>query len=45
MIIFVYSFEDGTILRLIDQGLTLREVFALESIHGKCVWEKTNDSK
>lgn len=27
--------------RLIDQGLTLSEVFALESIHGKCVWVKT----
>lgn len=37
--IFIYKFEDGTVLKLVDSGLTAREVFALESIHGKCAVE------
>lgn len=38
--IFIYEFADGTVLKLIDYGLTAEEVFALESIHGKCAGVK-----
>lgn len=31
-----YTFEDGTILRLIDVGLSLEEVWKLEELHGEC---------
>ena len=34
--IFKYTFEDGTILRLFDSGLSVAEVWELEKIHGKC---------
>lgn len=33
--IWVYTFEDGTILRLLGIGLTAEEVFKLQEIHGK----------
>ena len=34
--IFKYIFEDGTILRPLDIGLSIEEVWALEKLHGKC---------
>ena len=37
--IFKYTFEDGTILRLLDIGLSVEEVWALEKLHGKCKME------
>jgi hypothetical protein len=35
-VIFKYTFEDGTILRLVDVGLSVAEVWKLEELHGKC---------
>ena len=37
--IYKYTFEDGTILRLLDIGLSVEEVWALEKLHGKCKME------
>ena len=34
--IFKYTFEDGTILRLLDVGLSVAEVWKLEELHGRC---------
>lgn len=34
--IFKYTFEDGTVLRLLDIGLSVEEVWALKKLHGKC---------
>lgn len=34
--IFKYIFDDGTILRLLDIGLSCSEVWKLEELHGKC---------
>lgn len=34
--IFKYTFDDGTILRLLDVGLSCAEVWKLEELHGKC---------
>ena len=34
--IYKYTFEDGTILRLIDVGLSVEEVWKLQELHGKC---------
>lgn len=35
--IYQYNFADGTILKLIDSGLTLQEIRKLEELHGNCV--------
>ena len=35
-IILKYIFEDGTVLRLLDVGLSRIEVWRLEELHGKC---------
>lgn len=45
--IFKYTFEDGTILRLLDVGLSCAEVWKLEELHGKCKVEsdKRSDSE
>ena len=34
--IFKYSFEDGTVLTLIDAGLSVAEVWKLKELHGEC---------
>lgn len=34
--IYKYTFEDGTVLRLLDIGLSVVEVWKLEELHGKC---------
>lgn len=34
---WVYEFEDGTILKLVNVGLSAREVWKLEDVHGKLV--------
>ena len=34
--IYKYTFEDGTVLRLLDIGLSIAEVWKLEELHGKC---------
>lgn len=35
--IYQYNFADGTVLKLIDSGLTMQEVWKLEELHGKCI--------
>lgn len=34
--IFKYTFEDGTVLRLLDVGLSVEEVWKLQELHGIC---------
>jgi hypothetical protein len=34
--IYIYSFEDGTTLTLLNVPLTVAEVWKLEELHGKC---------
>lgn len=34
-IVWVYTFEDGTVLKLLDNGLTTEEVILLQKVHGK----------
>lgn len=34
--IYKYTFEDGTVLKLLDIGLSVAEVWKLEELHGKC---------
>lgn len=34
--VWVYTFTDGTVLQLLQNGLSVAEVRALEPIHGKC---------
>lgn len=34
--VWVYTFEDGTILRLFNVGLSADEVWKLAELHGKC---------
>lgn len=35
--IYTYTFQDGTVLKLVDFGLSLEEIWKLEEIHGKCL--------
>ncbi len=37
--IFKYTFENGTVLRLLDVGLSGEEVWVLQKLHGKCKME------
>ena len=37
MTVWVYVFEDGTNLRLLENGLSVAEVWKLEELHGKVV--------
>ena len=42
-IVWVYTFDDGTVLRLLDVGLSVEEVCKLQLIHGACTissWQK-----
>ena len=34
--IFKYTFDDGTVLKLLDIGLSVAEIWKLEELHGKC---------
>ena len=34
--IWVYTFEDGTRLRLLDTGLSVQEIWKLQELHGGC---------
>lgn len=34
--VWIYTFEDGTILRLFNVGLSADEVWKLAELHGKC---------
>ena len=34
--IFIYTFSDGEVYKLIDKGFSAADVFALEKIHGRC---------
>lgn len=34
--VWIYTFEDGTVLRLLDVGLSVEEVWKLQLIHGEC---------
>lgn len=36
MIIWIYKFKDGTVLKLLDTGLSVGELWALEEMHGDC---------
>ena len=39
--IYKYTFEDGTVLRLLDVGLSVGEVWSLEKLHGKLLeWSR-----
>lgn len=33
---YIYTFEDGTVLKLLNAGLSVAEVRKLEELHGKC---------
>ena len=33
---YIYTFEDGTVLTLLNIGLSVAEVWKLEELHGKC---------
>lgn len=33
--IFIYKFNDGTSFHLLNAGFSIREIWALEEIHGK----------
>lgn len=35
--VWIYIFEDGTRLKLLDIGLSTEEIIALGKLHGKCV--------
>lgn len=37
MTIFYYEFKDGSLYELLNIGLSIADVSALEKIHGKCV--------
>ena len=34
--IYMYAFEDGTVLTLLNVGLSVAEVWKLEELHGRC---------
>lgn len=34
--VWIYIFDDGTVLRLLDVGLSVEEVWKLQLIHGAC---------
>lgn len=36
-IIWVYTFDDGTQLKLLNTGLSVEEIWKLQEIHGSCV--------
>ena len=38
--VFKYTFKDGTVLRLLDVGLSVEEVWALQKLHGECKMER-----
>ena len=35
--IWIYSFDDGIELKLLDTGLSTQEIVELVKLHGKCV--------
>ena len=37
MLIFIYTFDDGTKLKLLDTGLSIEEIWRLQDLHGACV--------
>ena len=34
--IFKYVFDDGTVLMLLDVGLSTEEIWKLQELHGEC---------
>lgn len=40
--IFTYTFEDGTVLKLVDNGFSTEEILALQELHGKLIIRKDN---
>lgn len=36
-VIWIYSFDDGIELKLLNIGFSMQEVAMLEKLHGKCV--------
>ena len=44
--VYQYNFADGTVLKLIDSGLTMQEIWKLEELHGKCaIGEKARNNE
>ena len=35
--IWIYLFDDGVELRLLDTGFSMQEIVELEKLHGRCV--------
>lgn len=35
--IWIYSFEDGTTIKLLNEGLSTAEIWKLQEMHGGCV--------
>ena len=35
--IWIYSFDDGVELKLLDTGFSVQEIVELKKLHGKCV--------
>jgi len=35
--IWIYVFDDGVELKLLDTGFSTQEILVLEKLHGKCV--------
>lgn len=36
---YIYKFEDGTILTLVNTGFSVAEVFKMKELHGDCKLE------
>lgn len=34
--IYIYTFADKTVLKLLNVGLSVAEIWKLEELHGKC---------
>lgn len=44
-IIYKYKFKDGTILKLVEVGLSVEEIWKLEEIHGSIIDKSSNRSE
>lgn len=42
---YIYAFEDGTVLTLLNVGLSVAEVWKLEELHGKCRTLESENNK
>ena len=37
MKLYIYTFEDGTNMKIVNCPLTIEELYALERLHGECI--------